>query len=329
MPEQLIIENIGAEKMYAAVLNILEDFAGEKQASEQTQNAVLNILEDFTTEKRLSEDTQNAVLNILEDFTIEKESSEQTQKAMLNILDDFNLEKLKVGKANTELIAANKELESFSYTISHDLRNPLRAVNGFVKMLEFHCGKSLDAEGLRLLGIVEERVLKMGQLIDDLLALARLGRKEIVKTNLNLNNIVKVVLAELNKTVVHKAKINVGVLHHVEADEILMEQVITNLLLNAIKYSSKSTSPEITITSELKDKEVIFVVSDNGVGFDMQYVDKLFGVFERLHDDEEFEGTGVGLAIVDRIIARHGGRVWATGKINEGATFFFSLPATE
>ena len=168
--------------------------------------------------------------------------------------------------------------------------------------------------------------MSMGTLIDELLTFSRLGRKEVQKKEIDMNELTKSVLIELNKSITHIAKIKTGNLHKIKADDGLLKQVMFNLISNAVKYSSKKQNPLIEIFSEEKKDEVIFSIKDNGVGFDMKYYDKLFGVFQRLHKQNEFEGVGVGLAIVQRIIAKHGGKVWAEGKTDEGATFNFSLP---
>jgi PAS domain S-box-containing protein len=236
-----------------------------------------------------------------------------------------DLEK-KVYERTEQLESANKEMESFSYSVSHDLRAPLRAVNGYAKMLEEDYGKKLDEEANRLLSIIQYNAQRMGTLIDDLLAFSRLGRKELNKTELNITELVQGAISEINKTIEHKAEIIVGKLYNAKGDYALMNQVFYNLIANAVKYSSKKDHSIVKISSEIKDNQVVYCVSDNGAGFDMKYVDKLFGVFQRLHSTEEFEGTGVGLAIVHRIIIKHGGKVWAEAKINEGASFYFSLP---
>src|ERR1043165_3069171 len=224
------------------------------------------------------------------------------------------------------LEAANKELEAFSYSVSHDLRAPLRAVNGYAQMLNEDYSSKLDENARRILQNISNNAAKMGTLIDQLLAFSRLGRKEIVRSDVDLNELVKNVVADVQKTGVHAAKINIASLPHVRADYNLLYQVVYNLLSNAIKYSSKKEHPVVDIYASEKDEEVVFSVKDNGAGFNMQHANKLFGVFQRLHSDEEFDGTGVGLAIVQRIINKHGGRVWADAKPDEGATFSFSLP---
>ncbi len=223
-----------------------------------------------------------------------------------------------------------EEMEAFSYSISHDLRAPLRAVNGYAKMLEEDYYGMFDEEGKRLLKVVQDNAKKMGVLIDDLLTFSRLGRKEIQKSIVNMNALVENALNELAKTTnLHQAKIKIKELHPAMADRSLINQVVLNLLSNALKYSAKEEKPLITIQSEKKNDELVYSITDNGAGFDMQYVNKLFGVFQRLHTVDEFEGTGVGLAIVQRIIFKHGGKVWADGEIGKGATFCFSLPVSK
>lgn len=226
---------------------------------------------------------------------------------------------------NEELKNTNKELEAFSYSVSHDLRAPLRAVNGYAQMLNEDYGTKLDEEGKRIIDAIKYNSTKMGLLIDDLLAFSKLGRKEIQKTEIDMNELAEGVLFDLNKSIIHHAEIKIGKMHKVIADYGLLHQVMFNLVSNAVKYSSKKENPLVEIFSEEEDGEIVFSVKDNGAGFDMQYSDKLFGVFQRLHSQEDFEGTGVGLAIVQRIIAKHRGKVWADGKVNEGAVFNFSL----
>lgn len=231
----------------------------------------------------------------------------------------------KVIERTDQLATVNKELESFSYSVSHDLRAPLRAVSGYANMLEEDYQNLLDENGRRLLRIVQENARRMGQLIDDLLSFSRLGRKEIQKSEVNMMFLTESVIEEI-KAIHPHAQINIEGLHHAWGDESLLKQVLFNYISNAVKYSSKSRSPIVTIKSEIKNENIVYSVSDNGAGFDMEYAHKLFQVFQRLHSRKEFEGTGVGLAIVARIISKHAGKVWADGKIGKGATFFFSLP---
>lgn len=229
-------------------------------------------------------------------------------------------------KQQDSIIQLNKELEAFSYSVSHDLRAPLRAVTGYAQMLDEDYGDVLDSEGKRLLHTISDNAEKMGHLIDNLLTFSRLGRKELLKRVTNMSELVNNAIAEINKSTNHNAKIVVKELNNINSDPELMTQAIINLIENAIKYSSKKMSPIIEISSYKDEDNIVFCITDNGAGFDMLYYDKLFGVFQRLHALEEFDGTGVGLAIVQRIITKHGGKVWATGKVNEGAKFYFSIP---
>lgn len=225
---------------------------------------------------------------------------------------------------------SNAEMEAFTYSVSHDLRAPLRGIVGFTSILEDDYRDKLDAEGHRITGIIRANTLKMGHLIDDLLAFSRLGRQEIQKMNVDTKALVQEIIGELHLPESGK-KINWNIkdLPPVYGDLKTLRQVWINLISNAVKYSSKKEEPVITIGHTTENGQQVFFVRDNGVGFDNKYRDKLFRVFQRLHGEDEFEGTGVGLALVEKIIARHGGRVWAEGIVGEGAVFYFTLPAEE
>lgn len=222
------------------------------------------------------------------------------------------------------------ELESFSYSVSHDLRVPLRAIDGFSRILLEEYQEKLDDEGKRLLGVVRSNTVRMAQLIDDILAFSRLGRKEMASRDVSMLELVNATAAELAPSWAERdVKLEIGTLPATHGDAAMLRQVWVNLLSNAVKFTRHQSSAMITVGAYTKGRETVYYVKDNGVGFDMQYVEKLFGVFQRLHGPTEFEGTGIGLAIVRRIITRHGGRVWAEGRINEGATIYFALPAQE
>ncbi len=225
-----------------------------------------------------------------------------------------------------QLQILNKELESFTYSVSHDLRAPLRAIGGYSKILDEDYSMQLDEEGKHIIRTIANNTERMGMLIDDLLAFSRLGRKEVQKADFDIRKQTEEIIVEIDKLTPHKAVINISKLPIVKGDYNLLRQVMFNLISNAVKYSSKQKSPQVEIFSEETEDKVVISVKDNGAGFDMQYADKLFGVFQRLHTQEEFEGTGVGLAIVAKIVTKHGGKVWAEGKTNEGAAFHFSLP---
>ncbi|MDO8417204.1 MAG: ATP-binding protein [Agitococcus sp.] len=226
----------------------------------------------------------------------------------------------------SELEEANKELESFSYSVSHDLRSPLRAIDGFSHLLAQRAANKLDAEEQRLLMVVRNNSKKMGQLIDDLLHFSRVSRVGLRRYPTDMNALVEEVWKEIKED--YQGSIVIGSLPIANIDRALLAQVWTNLLVNAVKYSAKVAHPTITVSADSGETEYCYHVHDNGAGFDMRFVHKLFVVFQRLHSDAEFSGTGVGLAIVARIINRHGGRVWAQGEVDKGATIHFTIPKT-
>jgi len=333
-----------------ALLNILEDFAAEKSSLEHGQRAMLNILEDFDAEKAGMAGALRAVLNILDDFSEEKSRLEETQRAVMNILDDFETEKNKVDLANqqlekeiderkrvenqvkgmnTELLAANKELESFSYSVSHDLRAPLRGIDGFsLALLEDYADK-LDEDGRDYLHRVRAATQRMGILIDDLLSLSRVTRSEMRLEKTDLGAIARSVAVELQKTQPERrAEFRIEEGLEVFADSHLIRITLENLLGNAWKFTSKRESACIEFGRTHRDGRPAYYVRDDGAGFDPAYADRLFGAFQRLHDKNDFPGTGVGLATVQRIIHRHGGRIWAESAVERGATFYFTLLET-
>lgn len=236
-----------------------------------------------------------------------------------------------VQTASRKLEAANKELESFSYSVSHDLRAPLRHINGFADLLVQNAGSELDATGRRYLDKIRESAKRMGILIDELLQFSKMSRKEVLSSRVSVRSIAEQVIADLHDETGDRAiEWRIGPLPEVEADPSMLRQVLANLIGNAVKYTGKTPQAVIEIGSiEAEAHEVVVFVRDNGVGFDMEFAGKLFGVFQRLHREDEFEGTGIGLANVRRIIERHGGRTWAEGRVDRGAIFYFSLPVRE
>ncbi len=218
-----------------------------------------------------------------------------------------------------------KELDAFTYSVSHDLRAPLRAIDGFSRILLKQHGAAMPDEARDYLKLVRDNTVQMGQLVDDLLAFSRLGRKPISKQEMRPALIVEQVVGEARQHAEGRCvNVSVGKLPTVRGDPALLKQVFVNLVGNAFKYTRQRAEAEVEIGARAIDGEQVFYVRDNGVGFDMKYADKLFGVFNRLHRAEDFEGTGVGLAIVQRIIERHGGRVWADAAVDKGATFYFT-----
>jgi light-regulated signal transduction histidine kinase (bacteriophytochrome) len=232
----------------------------------------------------------------------------------------------RVRERTAELVTANKELESFSYSVSHDLRAPLRAINGFSNLLVSDYGDKLPAEGLMYLDKVKENANKMASLIDDLLTFSRLSRNPLKKRRVDLRGLVVQVIDDLHaETAGRQVKWTIEDLPPCQADPVLLKQVYANLISNALKYTRPRDPAVIEIGSKKLRGQMVYTVRDNGVGFDMQYAGNLFGVFQRLHPESEFEGTGIGLAIVQRIINRHGGRIWAEAEVDKGATFLFTL----
>jgi light-regulated signal transduction histidine kinase (bacteriophytochrome) len=234
----------------------------------------------------------------------------------------------RVEERTAELIAANRELEAFTYSVAHDLRAPLRHIDAFARILHEDFSTQLPPEAARFLENIRHGSRNMSRLVDDLLNLARVGRQELKRQVVPLSGLVNDVLADLkNETQGRTIEWHIQPLPTAECDSGLMKQVFANLLSNAVKYTRPRKVAVIEIGADRRNGETAFFVRDNGVGFNMKYSDKLFGVFQRLHRAEEFEGTGVGLATVDRIIRKHGGAVWAEAAVDKGATFFFTIPA--
>jgi light-regulated signal transduction histidine kinase (bacteriophytochrome) len=306
-----------------ATLNMLEDFLEDRAGVEQTQHAVFNILEDFSEEKSRLEETQSATLNLLEDFDAERIKAEGVSR---DLQDSLEL----LGKAKVATEASNRELEAFTYSVSHDLRAPLRHISGFSKILTEEYGSTLSPEAQHHLQRIQEGTQRMGHLVDDLLNLGRVGRQGLHLQVTDLKKLVEDLISEsLSDTEKHQVKWKIGSLPFVECDPALMKQVFQNLLSNALKFTRPRSKALIEVGQEDQEGTPVVYVRDNGVGFNMKYSDKLFGVFQRLHRAEDFEGTGVGLATVQRIIQKHGGRIWAEAELDKGATFYFTLGASE
>jgi len=232
-----------------------------------------------------------------------------------------------LNRRNEELLAANQELEAFSYTVSHDLRAPLRHISGYIEILRDHAATSLDEEARRYLDLIQQSAGRLGTLIDHFLAFARMGRTGLNITSVDMNELVRQAVGDLrSETEGRRIDWQIGTLPRVQADPDMMRQVWINLLSNAVKYTRPRDLARIEIGCDVSQpKEFVFYVRDNGVGFNMKYANMLFGVFQRLHQEKEFEGTGIGLANVRRIIHRHGGRTMAEGTLNAGATISFTL----
>lgn len=334
----LLIEGDMLEKLGYSKANLLGQKAKDALSAQTFNEVEKDFIKAFNGEI-VTKESNRLGYDIIARFIPLKDESNEVYAIMTVAIDitrlkvaqrsitDLNqrLEE-KIIERTDELKKTNEELEAFSYSVSHDLRAPLRAVDGYAGMLAEDYGKNLDQEGKRLLNEIHKNARRMGLLIDDLLNFSRLGRKEVERSVIDMNNLVDFALWEIKQAGDYHAVIKRGKLEPIAADYTLMQNVMINLLSNAIKYSSKKEQPVVEISSEIVNKEVIYCISDNGVGFEMEYFHKLFGVFERLHSNDEFSGTGVGLAIAKRIIEKHHGKVWATGEIGQGASFYFSLP---
>lgn len=250
----------------------------------------------------------------------------ESQLALTYLLEDMNVAREKSEAINVKLNDVNKELESFSYSVSHDLRAPLRAIIGFSNKVNNQYNSIIDDEGRRLLGIISKNAMKMGQLIDDLLTFSRMSRTEIRKLNVNMSSLADEAWVEVEEQAYErKILIDFKPLPEARGDRNMLKQVYINILSNAIKFSKPNELNVIEVGADVKGDKCIYYIKDNGVGFDMKYIDKLFQVFQRLHSEKDFEGTGVGLALVRRIISKHEGEIWAESEVGKGAKLSFTL----
>jgi PAS domain S-box-containing protein len=341
---RIISWNHGAEKIYGyseaealkmKIWNIIPDFlhkdaealfntifAGEKVQMLETKRVTktgkfVDVLFSASIIADMGEQHRSVAITE-RDITLQKAADEQ-----IRLLNSH------LSKNIAQLEQTNDELETFSYSVSHDLRSPLRIVNGNAHILEEDYGDKLDDEAKSVIGKIKNNVARMNLLIEDLLTLAKIGQRGLSKNNVKMGQLVNDVISEINSSTPNNADIKIGDLPDVTGDASLLHQVWQNLISNAIKYSSKKTNPEVQIGTVSNDDGVVYFVRDNGSGFDMKYAAKLFGAFQRFHTADEFEGTGIGLAIVKRIISKHGGAIWADAKPDEGATFFFTISAND
>jgi signal transduction histidine kinase len=314
------------------------DFIRSKQKGVEEIRIAKRELDEKSLFIKNNDERVNNILDILLKYTqmdfseqmmVSKNGDELDAIAVgLNTLsEELQSHIMQIEESNKQLESVNKELEGFSYSISHDLRAPLRAISGYANILLEDYTEKLDEDALKIINVVINNTKKMGDLIDDLLAFSRLGRKEITASEINMTALVKSVKEDLLLDYIkERTEFNYDELVPAKGDVGLIKQVWVNLISNAVKYSQHKPKTSIEIGAYNKDNHIVYYVKDNGAGFDMQYYNKLFGVFQRLHSQEEFEGTGIGLAIVQKIVNRHNGTVWAESKLNEGSCFYFSLP---
>ncbi|HEX5364534.1 MAG TPA: ATP-binding protein, partial [Gallionella sp.] len=305
------------------VLGIARDITRRHQSEETLRFA-------YAEAERLLEEANQAKLALISAL----EESKAASAALHQSEEKFRLLSAvleqRVQERTAKLEAVNQELETFSYSVSHDLRAPLRAIAGFVELLRKHSYREIDDKGRHYMDVISESAIQMARLIDDILTFSRIGRVEMTKTLVSLDQVLTEVLHTLQPQIAErKIEWHIGPLPQVQGERTMLSLVLLNLLSNALKFTGTRETARIEVgqlDSAADAGETICYVRDNGVGFDMQYVSKLFGLFQRLHAQEQFEGTGVGLANVQRIIQRHGGRVWAESRVDEGATFYFALP---
>ena len=330
-----VIADMGKEELELGLAPLQEGnphpFVKIEAVTDSTGDRCRVAVIDITKRKRAEEELDR-YREHLEWLVGERTRSLQTEiverrRAELAVKElNANLE-VRVAERTGELQSTIRDLQTFSYSISHDLRTPLRSINSFASMLlEEYCD-GMNEEGKRLLSTIIQRTVNMGALIDDLLTFSKNSMQQLVVRPIDMTGLANELVERLSSgEFKNTVEFRVAELPQASGDRTMIAQVLENLLANAVKFSGKVEKPIIEIGAVPEAKESVYFVRDNGIGFDMKYVDAIFGVFQRLHSSDEFEGTGVGLAIVEQIVTKHGGRVWAEGKLGEGATFYFSLP---
>jgi PAS domain S-box-containing protein len=294
-------------------LVISNDITKRKEAESRIKK--INEELEMLVKERTSE-----LLKANQDLRTEIENHRESERIILRLNEDLELN-------NTKLESANQELEAFSYSVSHDLHAPLRAIHGYAKILVTDYKSKLADEAKGMVDSIMANAKRMEQLIDDLLSFARVAKNDLIKTDIDMAALAQYSFDEITAgQIPFKGKFHVQPMPHAWADFNLLKLVFSNLLSNAIKYSGNTMNPSIESGSETANGELVYYIRDNGIGFDMKYYPKLFGVFQRLHTSEEFPGTGIGLVLVKRIINRHGGHIWAQATPGKGATFYFTLP---
>jgi signal transduction histidine kinase len=318
--QELAYQNQEKERRAAELLIANRELAYQNKEKEDRATELLIANRELAYQNQEKENRAAELIVANKKLALENRKKEEIAQKMLF----YNKELKEVEK---RLIDANLELASFSYSVSHDLRAPLRVIVGFSAMLQEEYVSSLDAEANRIVNVIIENTKMMSRLIDDLLRFSKMARLEVINHSLDTESIVKKCIAEL--LLLEKkpmADITINDLPACQGDESMLKQVWYNLIGNALKYTSKTPFPKIEIGCSLREDNLVYYITDNGSGFDMEYYHKLFGVFQRLHSHEEFEGTGLGLALVKRIIHKHNGEIWAESVPGERTTFYFSIP---
>lgn len=321
-----VITKDGTEKIIDWNNVLLKDEKGQITGILSSGNDITERLRAEQELKSYQEELEDLVDQRTGELEIRITEVETLNKALTNLLEDLQVTNRKLEDTTTRLQLANQELESFTYSVSHDLRAPLRAINGFSRILMSEFKPQIPDEAFRYLDLIQENANQMDILIKDLLSLSRLGQQALNIEQINTRDLVEGVIDSLRRDYPdRKMEIILDTLPPCQADAGFLKQIYVNLIDNALKYTKNQPQTKIEISSFLEGDERVYFVKDNGVGFDMAYTDKLFGIFQRLHKSQDYEGTGVGLAIVQRLIHRHGGKIWAEGKVNQGAAFYFTL----
>ena len=334
---ELVFQNHEKESRAAELIVANKELAFQNKEKEKRANELIIANKELAIQSREKEKRAAELIIANKKLAIEtiqkaKRKAEKEKRAAELVVTNRELayqekRSKELMIANTELKKAQEELGAFSYSVSHDLRAPIRAINGYTRILLEDHAEAIDNDGKKVLEAIIHNSKKMGILIDDLLAFSKLGRKQVTAAEINMNDLVNNVISEMATDSGENIPIfDISELLPANGDQSLIKQVWVNLISNAIKYSKYKSEIRIKITSIAKNDQIVYRVQDWGAGFDMAYYDKLFGVFQRLHSQEEFDGTGIGLAIVQKIINRHHGEVWAESKIDSGSDFYFSLP---
>lgn len=320
--QELAFQNEEKDKRAAELIIANKELAFQNIEKEKKAAELIIANEELAFQNIEKEKKANELIQANKELAFQNIEKEKRAQELMSANKELEIVK-------KQLQDVNKELEAFSYSVSHDLRAPLRAISGFSIMLKHDYQESLDAEAVRMINVIVDKTDLMSHLIDDLLTFSKMSRLEEVYDCIDMNELAEKCVNELshNHSVI-KTPIVIKNLLPCTGDEAMLKQVWYNLISNAVKYSGKKEIPEIEITSSEDDNNVFYSVKDNGAGFNMKYSNKLFGVFQRLHRQDEFEGTGLGLALARRIITKHGGDIWANSILNEGATFHFNIPKT-